>query len=46
VGRKLTDFTILDQNPLKVSPEQIKNIVVKEVVVGGKQVYGATNADE
>jgi predicted amidohydrolase YtcJ len=37
---KLADFTILDQNPLKVSPEQIKNIVVKEVVVGGKQAYG------
>ena len=36
---KLADFTILDQNPLKVSPEQIKNIKVKEVIIGGKQVY-------
>jgi hypothetical protein len=36
---KLDDFTILDQNPLKVASEQIKNITVKEVIIGGKQVY-------
>ncbi|MEI6153659.1 MAG: amidohydrolase, partial [Deltaproteobacteria bacterium] len=36
---KLADFTILDQNPLKVAPEQIRNITVKEVIIGGKQVY-------
>jgi predicted amidohydrolase YtcJ len=36
---KLADFTILDRNPLKISPEQIKNITVKEVIIGGKQVY-------
>jgi hypothetical protein len=36
---KLADFTVLGQNPLKISPEQIKNITVKEVVIGGKQVY-------
>jgi predicted amidohydrolase YtcJ len=36
---KLADFTILDQNPLKVSPDQIKNITVKEVIIGGKEVY-------
>ena len=36
---KLADFTILDQNPLKVAPEQIRNIKVQEVIIGGKQVY-------
>ena len=36
---KLADFTILDQNPLKVAPEQIRNIKVREVIIGGKQVY-------
>jgi len=35
---KLADFTILDQNPLKVSPEQIKNIQVQGVIIGGEQV--------
>ncbi len=36
---KLADFTILDQNPLNVAPEQIRNITVTEVIIGGKQVY-------
>jgi hypothetical protein len=36
---KLADFTILDQNPLKVPPDQIRNITVKEVIIGGKQVF-------
>jgi len=36
---KLADFTILDHNPLKISPEQIKNIRVTGVIIGGKQVY-------
>ena len=36
---KLADFTILDQNPLKIAPDQIRNITVKEVIIGGKQVY-------
>jgi len=36
---KLADFTVLDQNPLKIAPEQIRNITVKEVIIGGKQVY-------
>lgn len=36
---KLADFTILDQNPLKIAPEQIRNIKVKEVIIGGRQVY-------
>jgi len=36
---KLADFTILDQNPLKIAPEQIRNIKVEEVIIGGKQVY-------
>ena len=36
---KLADFTIIDQNPLKIAPEQIRNIKVEEVIIGGKQVY-------
>ncbi len=36
---KLADFTILEQNPLKIAPEQIRNIKVSEVIIGGKQVY-------
>ena len=35
---KLADFTILDQNPLKIAPEQIRNIQVQGVIIGGKQV--------
>jgi hypothetical protein len=37
---KLADFTILDRNPLKIAPEQIRNIEVKEVVIGGEKVFG------
>ncbi len=36
---KLADFTILDKNPLKVPPEQIRDITVKEVIISGQQVY-------
>jgi predicted amidohydrolase YtcJ len=36
---KLADFTILEKNPLKVPPEEIKNIKVSEVIIGGKSAY-------
>ncbi|WP_149275350.1 amidohydrolase [Pareuzebyella sediminis] len=36
---KLADLVVLDKNPLKVSEEDIKNIVVLETYKEGKQIY-------
>jgi hypothetical protein len=36
---KLADFTILAENPLETAPERIKDIQVREVIIGGKQAY-------
>lgn len=36
---KLADFVILDQNPLKVKPMDIKNIQVLETIKEGKTIY-------
>jgi predicted amidohydrolase YtcJ len=36
---KLADMVILDKNPLRVSEEEIKNIVVLATYKEGKQVY-------
>ncbi len=36
---KLADFVILDQNPLKVKPMDIKNIQVMETIKEGQTIY-------
>lgn len=36
---KLADFVILDKNPLKVPPMEIKNIKVVETIKEGKTIY-------
>ena len=36
---KLADFTVLERDPLDVSPEDIRDIAVAQTVVGGEVVY-------
>ncbi|MXV38760.1 amidohydrolase family protein [Flavobacteriaceae bacterium Ap0902] len=36
---KIADFVILDKNPLKVNPMDIKNIEVVETIKNGKPIY-------
>ena len=36
---KLADFVILDKNPLKVKPMDIRNIQVLETIKEGKSIY-------
>lgn len=38
---KLADFTILAEDPLRVSPERIKDIRVIKVIIGGQGAYDA-----
>ena len=33
---KLADFTILEQDPLSVPPEKLKDIAITGTIVGGK----------
>ena len=40
---KLADMVILDKNPLKVSPTEIKEIVVLETIKEGVSVYKKNN---
>ena len=39
VEGKAADFICLDRDPLTSSPEEVRNMVVKRTVVGGRQVY-------
>jgi predicted amidohydrolase YtcJ len=36
---KLADMVVLDQNPLKVDPMKIKDIIVLETIKEGQSVY-------
>jgi predicted amidohydrolase YtcJ len=36
---KAADFICLDRDPLSSSPEEVRNMIVKKTVVGGRQVY-------
>ena len=38
---KLADFCILDQNPLTIDPEGIKDITVAVTIVGGEVKYAS-----
>jgi predicted amidohydrolase YtcJ len=38
---KLADFVVLDRNPLKVDPDEIRNVRVLNTVLGGKLTYSA-----
>jgi hypothetical protein len=38
---KLGDFVVLEHDPFRASPEQIKDIPVRMTVVGGEMVYDA-----
>lgn len=37
---KWADFTILSEDLMEVSPEELKNVKVLQTYIGGKQVYG------
>jgi predicted amidohydrolase YtcJ len=36
---KTADLVVLDQNPLKVDPNEIKNIQVLKTIKGGVEIY-------
>ncbi|MGB8909080.1 MAG: amidohydrolase [Candidatus Cybelea sp.] len=42
VARKLADLVVLDRNPLKVDPSEIKDVRVVQTLKEGKPIYEAT----
>ena len=40
---KLADFVILEQNPLEIAPEQIKNIKVQKTIKEGTVIFQINN---
>ena len=38
---KFADFTVLNENPLKIRPEKIKDIKIEAVFIAGRNVYSA-----
>jgi len=36
---KYVDFVVLDRNPLKVDPDDIRNIRIESTVLGGRPTF-------
>ena len=36
---KYADFVVLERNPLKVDPDDFRNISIESTVLGGRETY-------